>query len=241
MKALLLAAGFGTRLRPLTDHTPKCLVPIHGVPLLDIWVHRLLGAGVEDIFVNTHYLPDVVEAHIRAMPYADHIKVLRENTLLGTAGTLLSIRDELQSGPSFVIHGDNLSGIDLGAMAGSHNNRPAESLMTMAVFKTDAPETCGIVEVGPYDLVVDFHEKVSPPKGDLANAAVYMVEPDFVNYCAALEPAVSDLSTEVIPRLLGRIGVYQIDGYHRDIGSPEVLALAHEEVSKETVQAWVGR
>ena len=95
MKALLLAAGLGTRLRLLTNHIPKCLVKIDGKPLLNIWIDRLLQADFSYILVNTHYLSDVVYEHLEAN-YAHEvqsgrIKTVNEETLLGTAGTLLKI------------------------------------------------------------------------------------------------------------------------------------------------------
>ena len=74
MKAILLAAGFGTRLRPLTNNIPKCLVPIKGKPLLEIWLDKLSDVGVKDFLINTHYLYDKVESFIKKSKYKNNCK-----------------------------------------------------------------------------------------------------------------------------------------------------------------------
>jgi mannose-1-phosphate guanylyltransferase len=93
----------------------------------------------------------------------------------------------------------------------------------MATFRTDAPRTCGIVEHDARDVVIAFHEKVPDPPGDLANAAAYVMEPEVVALCRRRGRKGLDLSTEIIPDLIGRIQIYRHAGYHRDIGSIESL------------------
>lgn len=229
MRALLLAAGFGTRLRPLTDHTPKCLIPIHGVPLLGLWLDMLLPAGVERILVNTHYLPDAVRAFVAGSPWRDRVDLVHEATLLGTGGTVLRNRAFFADKPLLVAHADNLTRFDVRAFLVAHERRPAGTDITMMTFKTDRPETCGIVELDDRGVVVDFHEKSPSPPGNRANAAVYLLEPSVVSFLAAMGKDVIDLSTEVLPCYLGRMYTFHNDDYHRDIGTPESLASAHRE------------
>lgn len=230
MKALLLAAGRGTRLRPVTDTIPKCLVPIGGRPLLGIWLDRLFsGNAVEHAVVNTHYLAEQVEAFVAASPWRDRVTLVHEEELLGTGGTLLNVRRHLGAGAVLMAHADNLTDIDIAAFQQAHARRPEAALMTMALFETDSPQSCGIVECDGEGLVTAFHEKVANPPGRLANAAVYILEPEVIDLIAGLGRPVVDFSTEVIPRLAGRIYTFPIDGYHRDIGSPEALALANRE------------
>ena len=88
MKALLLAAGLGSRLRPITNHIPKCLVPIDGKPLLSYWLDALFGAGIDSILINVHYLSDQVTAFVTSRSDRDRITIVEERTLLGTAATL---------------------------------------------------------------------------------------------------------------------------------------------------------
>jgi mannose-1-phosphate guanylyltransferase len=97
MKALLLAAGLGTRLRPITEKIPKCLVPINGVPLLDIWLEKLSNIGIEEFLINTHYLHQDVENFISKNKYKKKIKTTFEEKLLGTAGTLIKNKDFFES------------------------------------------------------------------------------------------------------------------------------------------------
>ncbi len=87
-RALLLAGGYGTRLRPLTDTLPKCLVPIHGKPLLSYWLDLLFESGVERALINTHYLPDQVRSFRDQSPWRERIDLAHEDTILGTAGTV---------------------------------------------------------------------------------------------------------------------------------------------------------
>ena len=107
-RALLLAAGFGTRLRPITLHTPKCLVPIGGEPLLGRWLRKLERAGCESVLINTHYLAKEVEAFLQGrQSSAMSIRTAHEPELLGTAGTLLANQGFFKDATGLLIHADN--------------------------------------------------------------------------------------------------------------------------------------
>lgn len=229
MRALLLAGGLGTRLRPLTNHIPKCLVPVHGKPLLQYWLELLLPNGIEAVLVNTHYLPEPVRAFVANSPWHDRITLVHEEMLLGTGGTVLCNRDFFGGQPFIVAHADNLTRFDPAAFIAGHQARPPGCEMTMMTFETDDPRSCGIVEEDERGVVRAFHEKVEHPPGNHANAAVYLFEPSVIGFLAALGKEVIDLSTEVIPRYIGRIATFHNRGYHRDIGSPESLARAEQE------------
>jgi mannose-1-phosphate guanylyltransferase len=233
MRALLLAAGFGTRLRPLTDTVPKCLVPIHGRPLMDYWLDLIFrGDAISHAIVNTHYLSDVVERHVAASPWRDRVTLVHEPELLGTGGTLAANRAALGDGPVLLAHADNLTTFDLPAFQAAHAARPPGVAMSMLAFRTDDPRSCGILELDERHLVRAFHEKVENPPGNLANAAVYIVEPEVSAAAARLGKPFVDLSTEVIPQFVGRILAHETSGYHRDIGNLESLARAHAEFPK---------
>lgn len=229
MRALLLAAGLGTRLRPITDHIPKCLVPIHGKPLLGYWLDMLLPNGVERVLVNTHYLPDAVCKFVAASAWRDSIEIVHEDVLLGTGGTVLRNRDFLGGGSFMVVHADNLSRFDVAAFIRAHEYRPAGVDITMMTFDTDVPQSCGIVELDLRGVVIKFHEKVAKPPSNHANAAVYIFESSVIDFLASLNRAVIDISTEVLPRYLGRMQAFHNADYHRDIGTPESLAIAERE------------
>jgi mannose-1-phosphate guanylyltransferase len=229
MRALLLAAGIGSRLRPLTDTTPKCLVPVHDRPLLDYWLDLVFQGGVERALLNTHWLAEQVRAHVAQSRWRQRIDLVHEDELLGTGGTVLANRDWFGRAPFLVAHADNLTDFDVAGLIQAHRNRPPDCIMTMLGFRTDDPSSCGILELDPQNRVIAFHEKVKNPPGNLANGAVYIFEPAVIDDVARLGKAVVDLSTEIIPNYLGRILCVETDGYHRDIGNPESLRRAHSE------------
>lgn len=229
MKALLLAAGLGTRLRPLTDTVPKCLVPIHQRPLLDYWLALLLSGPVESVLINTHHLADSVRAFVAASRWRDRIALVHEQTLLGTGGTILRNRHFFGRDPFMVVHADNLSVFDVSAFIARHTVRPRGSVLTMMTFDTDAPQTCGIVEQDAKGVVLRMHEKVTNPPGTRANAAIYIMDPEVVDFIASLGKPVVDVSTEVLPHFMGRIYSFHNAEYHRDIGSLDSLKKAEAE------------
>jgi len=228
MRALLLAAGLGTRLRPLTDSVPKAMVDIAGRPLLDRWLQMLLEGGVERVLVNTHYLGSVIRTHVQTSPWRDRVDLVDEKILLGTGGTLLANRAWFGPGPLLITHGDNASDLDIRAFTKAHAGRSAGILATMALFRTDNPQSCGIVVMDRDNVIREFHEKQSNPPGNLANAAAFVFEPEIFDYLAEAGKGTIDLSAEIIPRLIGRIQGFEIKGYHRDIGSPESLEMARK-------------
>jgi mannose-1-phosphate guanylyltransferase len=226
VRVLLLAAGVGSRLRPFTATTPKCLVLINGRPLLDYWLELLFEAGVERILINTHYLSEQVDAYVRASRWAPRIDLVHEAELLGTGGTVLANREWFQGQPFVLAHADNLTDFDVAGLIKAHRTRPSGHLMTMLGFRTDDPRSCGILELDDASTVVAFHEKVEHPPGNLANGAVYVFEPEVIDIIAARGTPVVDLSTEIIPGFIGRILCVETNGYHRDIGTPESLRRA---------------
>ncbi len=229
MNAFLLAAGLGTRLRPVTDHLPKCLVPIGERPLLDIWVRQLCDAGFDRIIVNTHYFADQVEAFVRQSPDRDRLITVHEPRLLGTAGSLLEHRHLWDSGPLLMAHADNLVKCDFSRFLAAHARRPPDTIMTMMLFETDVPESCGIVSLDSAGRMTAFHEKVKNPPSRLANAAVYILEPDVVRLLLNRTVAPVDFSLDVLPHLMGRVFTWKIEGYLRDIGTLAALELGRAE------------
>jgi mannose-1-phosphate guanylyltransferase len=228
-RALLLAAGLGSRLRPLTDHIPKCLVSIQGKPLLVRWLDLLIDGGIEAVLVNTHYRAEQVNQAVSNYRHRDKVAVVHEPILLGTGGTVIANRGFFADRPFLVAHADNLTMFDVPAFLTSHSRRPACAAITMMTFETDAPETCGIVEKDGNGIVTAFHEKASNPPGSEANAAVYIFDPEVLDFMAGLKRETIDLSTEVIPRFVGRICTFRNTIYHRDIGTLESLRKAQLE------------
>ena len=229
LRALLLAAGLGTRLRPITEHTPKCLVPIGSEPLLGRWLRQLEAAGCEAVLINTHHLAEQVEVFLRERcATAMGVQTVHEPELLGTAGTLLANRTFFEGATGLLIHADNAMAGDLRGLLGAHATRPSECLLTMLTFSTDQPRSCGIVATDGRGVVTAFHEKVSDPPGNCANGALYAFDASFLDRLVSTSPQPSDFSTEVIPSLMGRIYTWHTDRPYLDIGTPAALAAAQQ-------------
>lgn len=229
MKALLLAAGLGTRLRPITNVIPKCLVEIDGRPLLDYWLELLSKGGVNEVIINTHHFAYLVSTYLEHLPSKIQVHQVYEKKLLGTAGTLLKNRPLYQDEPVLLIHADNLSHFSLQKFINTFINRPNGVEITMMTFTTDAPENCGIVELSHEGIVQNFYEKSELNHGKIANGAVYIVSSSVLNFIESLKKEEVDFSTEVIPEFLGKINTFHNDIYHRDIGNPSSLELARSE------------
>ncbi len=232
MKALLLAAGLGTRLRPVTDTIPKCLVPINSKPLLQYWLENLTAAGVSEFLINTSYLSTQVEDFIQGSIYKNSVTLIYEDQLLNTGGTIYANKEYFDNEPFILVHADNLSFCDFKAFIQKHNNRPKYCDITMMLFRSDAPSSCGIVELDKNGVVANFYEKVKNPPSNLANGAIYICEPSIFNFLENLKKDNIDFSNDVIPQYMGKINTFENNTYHRDIGNIESYALAQIEILK---------
>lgn len=219
MRALLLAAGLGTRLRPLTDHIPKCLVDINGRPLLGYWLDALVGVGVDSILVNLHHHMEQVEEFLETRADRALISTVYEEELLGTAGTVRANAEFFKGEAGLIVHADNLCTANLANFLSAHQIRPEGAALTMMIFLTDSPTTCGIVQLDEKGRVQAFHEKVKDPPGNLANAAIYVFEPEVVDFISSSGTEIEDISTDVLPKFLGRIFTWPSDGDLIDVGT----------------------
>ncbi|AAN48780.1 nucleotidyltransferase family protein [Leptospira interrogans] len=231
INVLILAAGLGTRLKPLTDFWPKCLMPISGKPLLEIWLDQISQLKVSKVLVNLHYLNEIVSSFLKRPRYKDWVKSVYEPELLGTAGTLQKNYDFFKGKTILLVHGDNLCLCDFNSFVEFHFlKRPKGSLITMMTFRTDSPKSCGIVELDEDGVVQRFYEKVENPPGNLANAAIYLIEPEVLDWIQERE-YVNDFSNQVLPNFLGKIATWENKDIMRDIGNSEALAKAQKEVT----------
>lgn len=231
VKALLLAGGLGTRLRPLTDTVPKCLIEIGGRPLLDYWVAALKAAGIREALINTHHLPEPVRAYIAQCNAAGDMALTEafEPALLGSAGTVHANRGWAEGAEEIVvIYADNLSDVDLAALLEFHHSHTDP--MTMALFHTPYPEKCGIAALDDAYRVTEFVEKPKEPRSDLANAGLYVL--DAAAWREIADMNVFDFGFDVIPAFVGRMRGFAHTGYHRDIGTPDSLAQARADVGE---------
>lgn len=232
MEALLLAAGLGTRLQPLTSVLPKCLMPIQGRPLLGLWMEMLHRGGVERIFVNLHYLSPLVRDYISGSPYANKVTFLDEPELLGTAGTLGHFRDSYGSNTLLMAHADNLTLFDVAAFKAAYDGRPDGCKLTMMTFETDDPKSCGIVTTDDLGRIVEFTEKPDRDIGRLANGAVYIMDLAEIFHHMDQGENITDFSTQILPYFIGRMNSFHNGLYHRDIGNVRALADAQRDIGQ---------
>ena len=244
-RALVLAAGEGTRLRPLTLDRPKPMVPINGKPLLDITLGWLRNHGIRDIAINLHYKPHVITQYFGdGNAFGVNLHYSRETTILGTAGAARAIKDWVDGSTLVLVYGDVLTDLDLRAMLGFHRDvqrRDPSAAVTMSLYHVPNPTEVGLVGMNEAGKVNRFLEKPKPEEvfTDLANAGVLIMEPDVLDLIP--ENTFCDFGMHVFPMLL-RTGlsiygwVIPDNTYLLDIGSPEKYAQANQEWPARTPQ-----
>lgn len=197
---MILAAGEGRRLRPLTDRLPKCMLPIAGKPLLEYTIGWLARFGVQEIVINLHYLPDCVRGHFNdGSDWGVKISYSPEEHLLGTAGAVKSVAGFFDA-PFFLWYGDNLSRCRLDLLYELHCRRQA--MVTMALFRRDEVSQSGIVGLGQDQRIIRFLEKPAPHEvfSNWVNAGIFVMEPAILDFIPA--GAESDFSLDILPALL---------------------------------------
>jgi mannose-1-phosphate guanylyltransferase len=238
VRVLLLAGGLGTRLKPLTDAVPKCLIPIAGRPLLDYWLDLFGEAGLRHIRINTHHLPEAVRDYIVRINATGqfHMTEAHEPQLLGSAGTVAANRDLAEGAKEvLIVYADNLSDVNLDEMITFHESHGDP--MTMMLFRAPRPEACGIVELDSAKRVLSFVEKPEQPKSDLANAGLYILNADAYREVADMKGF--DFGFDVLPRFVGRMRGWLWPAYHLDIGTHEALARAERDAATLRRARWI--
>lgn len=236
LKAFLLVAGRGERLRPITDKIPKCLLPINGRPLLQIWLEHLVLSGIDEVLINTHWLHEQVGSFVKNWT-ADHNKMqvilFHEPSLLGSAGTVWANRGWADRGPFFIIYGDNLTRFDLRKMLLFHNK--FRQPLTIRVYRAADPKRAAIVCLDKDDIVVEFEEKPQKPKSDLGAGGIYIADHRIFNFFPKPDErrigGVLDLSYHILPRMVGKMKAYKSEEFSMDIGTPDSLAEARNRWS----------
>jgi len=226
VKAFLLAAGIGSRLRPITDKTPKCMLVIDDRPLLDIWLDAFARAGIDEVLVNLHHLPDVVRDHLAARTGPPAVRLVFEPELLGSAGTLAANRRWVGSEEMFLAcNADNLTDFDVRSLIDAH--RRSGAVATLTVFHSECPSAGGVVELDPTGTVIGFEEKPSEPVSDLTNAGMYAFHPSVLEQIGDAPPM--DIGYDLLPKLVGHARAVLVEGYFRDVGTVEAYRLARQE------------
>jgi NDP-sugar pyrophosphorylase family protein len=235
MKAMILAAGEGTRLRPLTLTVPKPMIPIVGVPLLARTIQWLAEQRVTEVALNLYHRPQAILDYFGDTWQGVRLHYFFEETLRGTAGGVKGAEAVLGDAPFYVIYGDNLIHADLRRLADFHAEH--QGLATIALFHHPFPTAAGIVGVEKTGRITRFVEK---PKAedvfsDLANAGVYVLDPAVLQWIPADSP--SDFGRDLFPLLLTEgkpLYGTLLEGYLQDTGTPESYRQANWDILQGT-------
>lgn len=241
-KAIILAAGEGIRLRPLTLETPKVLLPVKGIPLICHTLAWLKGHGISEVAINFYHLGEKIKGFLcDGSRFGTEIVYFEEEQLLGTAGGVKRMANGFRN-TFVVVYGDVLTNLDLAAMAQFHVRVGA--MATIAVQKVQNVTGKGIVRLGEEGRIHSFVEKptLGSKSARLINAGVYLLEPGILKH---IQPGFSDFGVDVFPRLLeGGFPVYAWElrpwEYLIDIGTPEAYQQANEDMARGEIDVAPG-
>jgi mannose-1-phosphate guanylyltransferase len=233
MRAMILAAGLGTRLRPVTYEMPKPMVPVLNRPVMEHIVDLLARHGFAQVIANLHWFPDLIRERFGdGSRFGIELSYSREEALMGTAGGVRNAADFL-GGDFLVISGDALTDIDLAAMREFHASH--EGIATLATRRVADTSQFGVAITGPDGRVQGFQEKPDPAEAlsDLANCGIYMLRAEIFDYFPSEgqrskaagpddPPGFADWAMDVLPALLeADVPFYshEIEAYWNDIGN----------------------
>jgi NDP-sugar pyrophosphorylase family protein len=231
MKAFILAAGLGTRLRSLGLNLPKVMVPIGGKPLLQHHFEWFKTQGITEFVLNLHYLPEKITEYFGdGGQFGVQIAYSLETEILGTAGGVKKMEANLRAGTFLVLYGDNLIRFDLAPLLAFHRQRGA--VATVALFESSEPWTGGVVETDAAGRVTAFREKPDRKtiSTNLINAGIYLLEPTVLDYIPAGQ--FCDFGKDVFPKLLAAgqpVYATKPQAYIHDCGTPERLAQVEQD------------
>jgi len=225
MKAIILAAGYGTRLRPLTNKIPKCLISINGKPLLEYWFDLLIEQGFSEVLINTHYLAKEIDKYIESYTKNNkNIKIhtVYEEKLLGTAGTVWNNKQFVGSSDCIIINGDLLSNVDLTDLYRFHIKN--EYLLSLGYKLRTNPIGCGIMKLGKDSKIIKFEEKPKIPFSNKTYSGIQVLNGKIFEILPFTEMRDNnymdlDFGYHIWPRMIGQMAGYELDCLLIDIGT----------------------
>lgn len=222
----LMAGGFGTRLRPLTNNCPKPLLKVGDKPILEITLLNFIKSGFENFYISTHYMPEMIQEHFGdGSKWGVNITYIHENSPLGTGGALGLLPDDLPSLPLIMMNGDILTNIDFQKLLSFHSNENADATMCVREYEYQIPY--GVIQ-GEHGLISSMVEK--PVQLFHINAGIYVINPSVVKKVAASQ--VIDMPTllEMNIAQQGKVMMFPIHEYWLDIGRMEDYQRAQADV-----------
>jgi NDP-sugar pyrophosphorylase family protein len=209
MKAVLLAAGKGERLKGTVDDIPKPMIRYKGKPILQYNIELCRLFGVSELFINTHHLPEVIRSYFGdGSAFGVQIHYSYEEEMLGTAGALNNFRDRLSRGEFFVLYGDNLSNFDLASLMKEFQTRDCVGVIAFH-YREDVSQS-GVGEFAKDGRILRFVEKPAAGATDShwVNAGIYYLSPRILQH---IPPGFSDFARDIIPDLLNQnISLYGV-------------------------------
>lgn len=220
LKALILAGGYATRLRPLSYALPKLLFPVCGAPILEQTIEHLSSFGVDEVILAVNYLADQLKHHFGEEYHGAAVRYSLEDKPLGTGGPIAFARQYLDKGETFlVMNGDILSEIDINAMRRIHET--SHALATIALYEVNDPTRFGVARLDEHHRIEEFVEKprLADAPSRLVNAGMYLMEPEVIDRIATGRKVI--IEREVFPALAseGKLYGYVHSGIWFDIGN----------------------
>lgn len=248
MKGIIIAGGFGTRLRPLTHTRPKHLLPVANRPFLEYQVALLRAHGVSEIVFATNYFADKIEAHFGdGSTFGVRMRYALENEPLGTAGAIRNAAALIEADTTLVLNGDILTDFDIGAIVAFHRERSAQA--TIALRPVERPHAFGVLDTESDGRVLAWREPSeeekkrvaaagSPKTGgiDYINAGIYVLQPEVIAGIPTGRPV--SIEREIYPNLLqagSRVYGIAPEGYWTDMGHPEQYLQANAAILRRHV------
>ena len=230
MKAFILAAGKGKRLGHLTKDTPKPMLMLNGKPILEYNILMCQKAGVQDIFINLHYLPDKITSYFGdGTKLGVNINYNFEPKILGTAGGILFFLEKISDEPFYVIYGDNYTELDLRDLKIYHESVKSE--FTIAMHWTNDIRQSGLVELDQDGMIINFIEKpkINSIEGGWVNSGIYFINPGVIDNMVRKH---SDFAYDVIPKIIKRgqkIYGYKIEDIFLTVDTPQLFKHSQNE------------
>jgi NDP-sugar pyrophosphorylase family protein len=233
-KAMVMAAGVGSRLDPLTQHIPKPLVSIANRPVMDILFERLLEISIKDVIANTHYLSEKIVQHYENNDLGINFNYVCEKELSGTAGGVKKCQFFFNEGEDFLIlSADGLSNADLKAGIESHKKSGAIATIGIKKIALEEIPNFGVVVTNEKGVITQFQEKpsIKEAKSDFINTGIYIFNYKIFEFIP--ENTFYDFAKNVFPDLMSKdleINTFQVDEYWSDIGTIEQYRQSTEDL-----------
>lgn len=236
MKAMILAAGLGTRLRPLTNKVPKLMLPINGKPLILYHIKLFKKHGFKEIIINLHHLSGKIREFLGdGKKFGAEITYSFEPEILGTAGGVKKTEAYFENKPFLIFYGDNLTNANLTELAKYHKKK--EGKITVGLYQWEWKEAHlkSIVKLDRNNRILKFIEKPERREAitNIGGAGIYILEPEILSFIP--KNTFYDFGKDLFPKLLAQnvpIFGYEIKGHLLDIGTPQAYQKAQEDVSK---------